>query len=128
MPEQTLLHVPPAYLHMVQTLLHLHASEAEAWAYGSRVHGTHHEASDLDLVLRMPNAVPCPPGLLDTLREAFSDSNLPLLVQVVDWARIPPSFRAEIEAGFVRIPPLAAHKRAQPQMGRTLRRHANNQA
>jgi hypothetical protein len=81
-------------------------------AYGSRVHGTHHEASDLDLVLRMPNAAPCPPGLLDTLREAFSDSNLPILVQAVDWARIPPSFRAEVDAGFVRIPTQAARQQA----------------
>jgi predicted nucleotidyltransferase len=101
MPELQSLHLPDTYLHMVQAVLRQHAPDAAAWAYGSRVNGDHHEASDIDLVLRHPGAQPCPPGQLDTLREAFSDSNLPILVQVVDWARIPAAFRAEIEAGYV---------------------------
>jgi predicted nucleotidyltransferase len=101
MPELGHLHLPDAYLRMVQTVLRQHAPEATVWAYGSRVNGDHHEASDLDLVLRHPCAQPCPPGQLDALREAFSDSNLPILVQVVDWARIPAAFQAEIEAGYV---------------------------
>lgn len=101
MPELGHLHLPDTYQHMVKTVLHQHAPQTTVWAYGSRVTGDHHEASDLDLVVRHPNASPCPAGQLDTLREAFSDSNLPILVQVVDWARIPDAFRAEIEAGYV---------------------------
>ncbi len=101
MPELHGLHLPDTYLHMVQTVLRQHAPDATVWAYGSRVNGDHHEASDIDLVLRHPSATPCPLGQLDGVREAFSDSNLPILVQVVDWARIPAAFRAEIEAGYV---------------------------
>lgn len=101
MPELRGLHLPDTYLHMVQAVLRQHAPEATVWAYGSRVNGDHHEASDLDLVLRHPSATPCPPGQLNALREAFSDSNLPLLVQLVDWVRIPAAFQAEIEAGYV---------------------------
>lgn len=109
-PELTQLHLPQTYLQMVQTVLNQYAHGAEVWAYGSRVHGHHHEASDLDLVLRWPNATPAPFGVLDALRDAFGDSNLPIFVQVVDWARIPASFKAEIEAGFVRIPMESTHR------------------
>jgi predicted nucleotidyltransferase len=110
MPERTQIHLPETYLRLVQAVLRQYVRGAEVWAYGSRVHGTHHEASDLDLVLRLPDAAPVPLHQLDALRDAFSDSNLPILVQVVDWARIPPSFRAEIEVGFVRIPLEIAHR------------------
>lgn len=104
MPERTQIHLSETHLRLVQAVLCRHVHGAEVWAYGSRVHGTHHEASDLDLVLRLPDAAPVPLHQLEALRDAFSDSNLPILVQVVDWARIPPSFRAEIQAGFVRMP------------------------
>jgi predicted nucleotidyltransferase len=94
------LHLPPRYLAMVQTLLRQHLPEAEVWAYGSRVRGDCHDTSDLDLVVRNPEALtePCP-DLADAA-EAFSESNLPLIVQIVDWARIPSSFHAEILAGY----------------------------
>ena len=42
-----------------QRLLQIFASVAvpfEVWAYGSRVNGRAHEGSDLDLVIRSPNA------------------------------------------------------------------------
>ncbi len=39
---------------------------------------------------------------LDEVRDAFSESNLPILVDILDWAGIPDSFREEIErAGVV---------------------------
>lgn len=114
MPELRSLHLPDAYLSMVQTVLHQQAPEATVWAYGSRVNGDHHEASDIDLVLRHTGANPSPPGQLDALREAFSDSNLPILVQVVDWARIPAAFRAEIEAGYVVVQVGADMRQREP--------------
>jgi predicted nucleotidyltransferase len=101
MPESACLHLPDAYRQMVQTVLHRHLPQAEVWAYGSRVNGDHHEASDLDLVVRQEGDALTRIRLMDTLREAFSDSDLPLLVQVVDWAAIPESFRAEISHNYV---------------------------
>jgi len=42
---------------------------------------------------------------LGAVREAFSDSNLPILVDIQDWSRIPDSFREEIErTGVVVFP------------------------
>lgn len=38
---------------------------------------------------------------LGRLRTAFEESNLPMLLDVFDWARLPPEFRAEIERQHV---------------------------
>lgn len=112
MTEQHHLHLPDPYLRMVQATLRQHAPGALVWAYGSRVRGDHHEASDLDLVLRDPGRPQFVPGQLDRLRDAFSDSNLPIVVQVVEWSRIPASFQAEISAMYavVQAQPLAEER------------------
>ena len=95
------LDLPQKYLAQVKALLRTHVPHAEVWAYGSRVTGGGHEASDLDLVLRNPQNLLEETGTLYELKEAFSESNLPIRVDVMDWARIPESFRREIERAHV---------------------------
>ncbi len=95
------LHVPAAYRAIVQTLLSQHLPHVEVWAYGSRVTGTGHAASDLDLVVRNPAQLDEETGGLGRLMEAFSESNLPIRVDLTDWARIPEHFRQEIERAHV---------------------------
>lgn len=95
------LHLPPRYLDMVLDVLRRHLPEAEVWAYGSRVRGDYHDTSDLDLVARNPTDLNQPLPLLADVAEAFSESNLPIMVQIVDWARIPREFHGEILAGYV---------------------------
>jgi predicted nucleotidyltransferase len=101
MPELTHLHLPERYLQRVHEILQKYLPQAEAWAYGSRVNGDHYEASDLDLVVRDPTDLSHRQNHLSELKEAFSDSDLPIFVQVVDWALIPASFQLEILAGYV---------------------------
>ena len=101
MPELTHLHLPDRYLQRVQALLQQHLPQAEVWAYGSRVNGDYFEASDLDLVARHPLDLSQRQSHLGELKEVFSDSDLPIFVQVVDWAVIPVSFQREILAGYV---------------------------
>lgn len=95
------LDLPQKYLEQVLALLHAHVPHAEAWAYGSRVSGGSHPASDLDLVLRNPHNLHEETAALAALKEAFSESNLPIRVDIMDWARIPESFRREIERRHV---------------------------
>ncbi|MFB1488450.1 MULTISPECIES: nucleotidyltransferase family protein [unclassified Thiocapsa] len=95
------LHLPPRYLAIVRDILRRFLPHAEVWAYGSRVNGDHYDASDLDLVVRQPDDLTRRQPDLDEVAAAFSDSDLPILVQIVDWARIPEAFREEIEAGYV---------------------------
>ena len=76
---------------------------AEVWAYGSRISGQAHDGSDLDLVVRDPEDPSRPQRDLWELREAFSESEIPILVDVFDWARIPEEFRSEIDRSHVVI-------------------------
>ena len=95
------LDLPQKYLEQVQALLRDHVPHVEVWAYGSRVTGDSHEASDLDLVLRNPQDLQEENSALSELKEAFIESNLPIRVDVMDWARIPTSFHREIERAHV---------------------------
>ncbi len=70
--------------------------EVEIWAYGSRVNGSAHEGSDLDLVLRTQQDTPVDAGCLLDFTEKVRSSNIPILVQAFDWARLPESFHANI--------------------------------
>jgi predicted nucleotidyltransferase len=81
--------------------LRAHVPHAEVWAYGSRVTGSGHEASDLDLVLRNPQNLYEETATLSDLKESFTESNLPIRVDIMDWARIPASFHREIERAHV---------------------------
>lgn len=99
------IHLPERYRQMVLGELRRHVPEAEVWAYGSRVRGDFHEASDLDLVIRFPVPLDASQSFsrLENLRAALSESRLPIFVQVVDWDRISESFRNEIRACHARL-------------------------
>ncbi len=95
------LDLQPSYLRMLTAILDQHVPDAEVWAYGSRVNGGAHESSDLDLVIRLPGQLQQTQKSLPRLRDALQESNLPILVEVLDWARIPEPFRREIERQHV---------------------------
>lgn len=95
------LDLPRRYRERIEALLRAHAPGVEAWAYGSRVNGEGHEGSDLDLVLRGPALERVPDRALRDLREAFAESNIPILIQAHDWAALPERFRREIEHDHV---------------------------
>jgi predicted nucleotidyltransferase len=92
------LDLPPRHLRVLLGLLRENVPDAEVWAYGSRVNRTAHETSDLDLVLRNPERLDAPQPNLHRLRDALAESDLPILVEVQDWARLPDDFRREIES------------------------------
>lgn len=91
------------HLAQLRALLQRHVPHAEVWAYGSRVSGGGHQASDVDIVLRNPRDLTKPQDAYWELKEALSESQIPLLVDVLDWARIPESFREEIVKAYVVI-------------------------
>ena len=70
-------------------------------AYGSRVTGNAHDGSDLDLVMIHPEFPDQPQDNGSELRSALIESNIPILVDVLDWARIPEAFKAEIIKNYV---------------------------
>ena len=95
------LHLADRHRTVVEALLAEYLPEVAVWAYGSRVNGRSHDGSDLDLVLRSPDLSPIEPARLAAITEAFRESNLPFLVDVHDYARLPGSFQDEIDLGHV---------------------------
>lgn len=70
----------------------------EVWAYGSRVNGDAHDGSDLDLVVRTPALQKFPIDVYLDLKEKIQESNIPIVVELFDWARLPKTFHKNILA------------------------------
>lgn len=104
------LDLPTRYREQIESLLQEFVPEAEVWAYGSRVSGLNHEASDLDLVLRGPDLEPISMDQILDLEEAFERSNIPILVEARDWSRLPKSFHREIAQNYVAIQKVSPSK------------------
>ena len=81
---------------IVQDILRRHLPHYSVWAFGSRVRHTHKPYSDLDLAVISDHPVDL--STLAELRDAFSESDLPWKVDVVDWASASDSFQQLIEA------------------------------
>ncbi len=94
------LDLPSRYRKQLEALLREHVPNVEVWAYGSRVTGDSHEGSDLDLVLRSPTLEPLGIEYVDLI-EALEESRIPILIQALDWTRLPASFHQEIERDYV---------------------------
>jgi uncharacterized protein len=95
------LHLRPQDRERLITFLEIYLPDVEVWAYGSRVNGRSHDGSDLDLVLRSPELTPIDIDKLSALDEALRESNIPIIIEVRDWTRLPESFHSEIESNYV---------------------------
>lgn len=74
--------------------------EGQVLAFGSRVNGSAHDTSDLDLVIKSNNGGKIDIDLFLQLKEDLQNSNIPIIVQVLDWYRIPESFHKNILNNF----------------------------
>ncbi len=106
------LHIQSKHLRQVQAILERHMPDVGVWAYGSRVSGRSHDGSDLDIVLRAPGLTQIPLNRLGKLADAFQESNIPFLIEALDWSRLPNTFHQEIarnyavlRSGWVQCPP-----------------------
>jgi uncharacterized protein len=88
------------YRQMLLQIFTLEDTNFEIWAYGSRVNGKAHEGSDLDLVIRGSNNDSVPTEMYITLCEKIKDSNIPILVELRNWASLPQSFHKNIEENY----------------------------
>lgn len=97
------MHVDPSWLPEIWHILDEHAPGIPVFVFGSRAHGQRLKRfSDLDLCLRSDRPVPA--RTVAQLLGAFSESNLPIKVDVVDWRDLPEYFRKEITKDLVALP------------------------
>jgi predicted nucleotidyltransferase len=72
----------------------------DIWAYGSRVKGNNHDASDLDLVIKTSPKNELLSEQLIRFKQLLQESDLPVVVQVLDWNMIPKHFQENILLGY----------------------------
>ncbi len=96
-----MLHLEPRHIQIVQDILSKQVAERTVIAFGSRVTNKYKLHSDLDICVM--GSEPLSLGQLSALKEAFSESDLPIRVDVVDWATISPEFRGIIGANYITI-------------------------
>ena len=100
----------PEHRRLAAGILRAHLpQDATVWVFGSRATGHARRYSDLDLAIDAGR----PLSLDETaaLAEAFSDSDLPYRVDIVDWHAIDADFGRLIAAG--RLPLLEGVRRAE---------------
>jgi len=89
-------------LQQVKQILRTHVPTLTVWAFGSRVHGRHLKPfSDLDLVLITTTKLPW--DNYTALKEAFSESDLPFRIDIIDWSTTSAHFRAIIQQEYCLI-------------------------
>ena len=93
--EKQLIDVSEKNFNIVKTILKTYVPHYEVWAFGSRVKGKVKTYSDLDLAVITDK--PLSFQVHGDLLEAFSESDLPWKVDIVDWATTSESFRKIIE-------------------------------
>ena len=94
------LFIAPEHLEEIRSIICKLYPEAKVWAYGSRVDGSAHDASDLDLAVvdfGRPN------GDIMILRNALRESNVPFPVDIFEFKLLPKSFQDEIAKKYVVI-------------------------
>ncbi len=97
-PDEATLDITVAQSKLLRLLLQQHLPNTTVWAYGSRVNGQAHSASDLDLVAF---ALPSQSAAIAELREALEESNLPFRVDLFVWEQVPESFRESIQESYI---------------------------
>ena len=92
-----MLDLAPEHLEIVVGILAAHLPGCEVRAFGSRTKGTAGRFSDLDLVVL--SDAPLDYALLGRVRDAFSLSDLPFRVDIMDSATLKDTLRAQILLG-----------------------------
>lgn len=90
-----MIDLEPRHLDEVRRILAERAPEYTAYAFGSRVTGKAAKYADLDIVLVAESRLDW--RKIARIKDAFSESDLPIVVDVVDWHALPEGFRDEIE-------------------------------
>jgi type I restriction enzyme S subunit len=93
--------IRPDHWEIVRGILQRHVPQYEVWAFGSRAKSAAKPYSDLDLAVITDQ--PLPLNTSANLSDAFSESDLPLKVDVVDWATTRALLRKIIERDKVTV-------------------------
>jgi predicted nucleotidyltransferase len=100
-----MIDLDPEKRRLVVEILKRHVPGIDVYAFGSRVNGKARLYSDLDLLLRTPLSE----DRMESLKNAFSESDLPILVDLVKEEALSEEFKRSMG----KIEPFLIH--TQPQ-------------
>lgn len=100
------------------SLLDKYLPNTSVWAFGSRVKFTSRPQSDLDLVAFIR---PEQQNIINDLKDAFAESDLPFRVDILDWNAIPDNFKRNIEKEYMIVQDANAKKARIPGNWKTYR-------
>ena len=86
---------------IIKTILSPYMNGFDFYYYGSRVKGNFEKTSDLDILIKGDNKFPY--DSLDTIKTLFDKSNLPFIVNFVDYHLIDEKFYNLIKKDLVKI-------------------------
>lgn len=93
-----MINLEKKYLTMVQSILKKWIPNQTVWLFGSRVTDKIKPYSDIDLVIISDE--PTSFATLSQIANAFSESDLPYKVDVVDWAMLDDEFKKIIKSNY----------------------------
>ena len=95
-----MLSLKDEYLQELKDIFNRYCPKAEIWAYGSRVKNDCHSGSDLDLVVKSFNE---DGKFVYELKDLLNDSDIPFLMDIQDFEKLPKYFQDEIKKEYIRI-------------------------
>lgn len=99
--KNSLIDLAPEHMKIILRILKEYIPDATVVVFGSRINGNAKATSDIDIVIK--NDSPLATRTLSALTDAFSESRLPIKVDIVEWATTNENFRKIIESKNVRI-------------------------
>ncbi len=93
-----MIDIEEKYLNEIKRILAEHVPDCEARAFGSRIEGTARKFSDLDLVLIGSEKLDW--RKIESLKDAFASSDIPIIVDVIDFNAITDEFRKITEKNY----------------------------
>ena len=99
MANERSLVLAPEDLKLVREVIAEHIPDRPVFAFGSRTRGYSRRLSDLDLAVGGDS--PLPLGVCYDLKDKFAESDLRIMVDVVDLQGVDPGFRERIENDFL---------------------------
>lgn len=92
-----MINLKPKHANKLRKIFEEYCPNAEIWAYGSRVDGDSHDGSDLDLtVIDFYD----PQKNIGELKQIFTDSDIPFLIDICEFRQLPPSFQSKIKQKY----------------------------
>ncbi len=98
-----MINIREEYLSEIIEIFNNYCPKAEIWAYGSRIKNEAHSGSDLDLAVKSFNDNAKSIG---KLRELLNDSDIPFLIDIHEFDKLPDYFQEEILKNYVQIFPV----------------------